>query len=112
METKDSILLAYTAIINDDWRKLTIKRKLIESLDEANKKDTRRIRSALSRIVKGTDWTIEQCKYWTMIDHSTRPVTSSIQGKIELYHFSIAAAEIRIPSPRAGAYFSRWCSIH
>ena len=87
MKTDQQLLEEYTELINDDWKKLDRKACIKTAIETNNKEDSKRLRVALRRLVRNTKWTIEKCAYWPLINHSTRPVTATMQGSVELYHF-------------------------
>lgn len=87
MKTDRQLLEEYTDPINDDWKKMERKARIKTAIETNNKEDSKRLRVALRRLVRNTKWTIERCSYWPNINHSTRPVTATMQGTVELYHF-------------------------
>ena len=87
MKTDQQLLEEYTEIINDDWKKLNRRACIKTAIETNNKEDSKRLRVALRRLVRNTKWTIEKCAYWPLFNHSTRPVTATMRGSVELYHF-------------------------
>lgn len=85
MKTKLEILAEYTenVVIYDKalWKKQSLKKEL----EALNHQDTKALRAKLRRILKGTAWAIDLCHYYHLVNYSTRPITSTIQGAIKLF---------------------------
>ena len=87
MKTDQQLLEEYTELLNGEWQRESRRRSLNKAIEDNNKEDSKRLRVALRRLVRNTTWTIEKCSYWPLINHSNRPVTATMQGTVELYHF-------------------------
>lgn len=85
MKTKLEILAEYTENVAIYDKALWKKQSLKKELESLNHQDTKALRAKLRRILKGTAWAIDRCHYYHLINYSTRPITSTIQGAIELY---------------------------
>ena len=87
MKTDQQLLEEYTELINAEWKNITRKDRIKKELEANAKEDTKRLRVAIRRLIRNTTWTLEHCAYWPLINHAERPVTSRLQGRLELYHF-------------------------
>ena len=82
--TKEEALRAYTHHLNLYWHNHHAMRKANDELDATVKDATKQLRAKLRDLVKGTKWHVREAKWWHLIDHSKKPVTTSMQGTIEI----------------------------
>lgn len=87
MKTDRQLLEEYTALMKGEYQRETRRREILKEIKANNREDSKRLRVALRRLVRNSEWTIEQCEYHPIIDHRPRPVTAHMIGTIELYHF-------------------------
>jgi hypothetical protein len=87
MKTDQQLLDEYTQLLTGEHKRTVRQREILKEIEQNGKDDSKRLRVAIRRIVRDTKWTIEKCSYWPLINHSKRPVTATMQGTLELYHF-------------------------
>jgi len=87
MKTEQQLLEEYTQLTKQDWKNLDRQRAIKTELDQIAKDDTKRLRVVIRRLIHNTTWTLEHAAYWALIGHGSNPVTCTMQGRVELYHF-------------------------
>lgn len=63
-------------------------RRVLESLEKLHAKDSSKLNRRLTRLLKGTNASVQICHFWHLIDHSTRPVTSTLMCDVEIISWS------------------------
>lgn len=84
----DELLQEYTKANNSHWQTHHQMHRIKAQLDETVKDRSRELRKAVAKIVRGTEWGIEDAKYWLSIGHGTQPVTSAIHGHVKVWRGS------------------------
>lgn len=83
METIE-LLQAYTKANDAAWAARDEKLRIEALLENTVKQQTRALRAAVGRVVRGTGWACDKAKYITIIRHASRPVEYIVSGRIEV----------------------------
>lgn len=85
-KTNKELLDEYTHLQKDRWQRHHREFQIRKALEANAKDDTRRLRTALRRLIHNSSWTIESAHYWPLLNHAERPVKCTMRGRVELYH--------------------------